>query len=261
MARQARQVSPTDLYHVMMRGNNRESILKKDWQKVYFTGLLDEVENLDIAAYCLMDNHVHVVVKGEIVDLSEAMKKTNIKYAMRFNREAGRIGHVFQDRYRSEVIFDDAHLLQVVRYVHNNPVKAGMSKDAEGYPWSSYREYVNSASSVISPSQMDLVMGLFGGKPDVFRRFHQEQDHGEYLDTKEDVEHNRIQAAQAVIECFCNARGIADEKEIYGAIAFLEELVTELMQKTRLSHRQIAQLLEISNSAVHRLSLEVRVKR
>ena len=87
-----------------MRGNNREKIFTRKDQKSYFIELLINFKKeppVEIAAYCVMDNHVHIVIAGEIDDLSEVMKRINIKYAMKFNKEADRIGHVFQDRYGS----------------------------------------------------------------------------------------------------------------------------------------------------------------
>ncbi len=261
MARQARKTSPTGYYHVMMRGNNREGILKKEWRKVYFSELLKMVENIDVAAYCIMDNHVHIVVKGEIVDISQAIKKVNIKYAMMLNREDARIGHVFQDRFRSEEIFDDAHLLQVIRYIHNNPVKAGMVKDPRAYHWSSFGEYVNDKVFVTSREQMDFVMDFFASKPEAFVQYHYKQDHMEYLDTSEEIEHNRSQDAQTIIDGFCNARGIMGVNEIYRNPGWLEELVSELLLETKLSHRHIAKMLEISASTVHKTSLETQARK
>jgi len=98
-------------------------------------------------------------------------------------------------------------------------------------------------------------MGYFPGGPQLFKQFHQREDHREFLDMRDDVEHNRIRAAQAVIEAFCNVRGITDSQEIHTRGAYLEDLVAELLQDTRLSHRHIAKLLMISNSAVHKVSL------
>ena len=258
MARQARQISPTGFYHVMMRGNNREMILARKWQKEWFTELLSEASNIDIAAYCLMDNHIHIVLLAEVAELAEAMKKINIRYAMRYNRSGDRIGHVFQDRYRSEVISDDSHLLQVIRYVHNNPVKAGLARDPAAYLWSSYREYVDASARIAKQATLDMVLDLFAKDIGSFEAFHQIDDPAEFLDIREDVEQNRNQAAQAVIESFCSAKGVENAKEIYRNAKYLEELVVELLQKTKLSHRRIAGLLEISSSYVHRASQEQR---
>jgi REP element-mobilizing transposase RayT len=90
MSRQARVQSPTDYYHVMMRENNRESIFGSDEQKKFFLESLKvqaEDQLIDVAAYCIMDNHVHIVVKGNISDLSNSIKRINIKYAMNFNQK------------------------------------------------------------------------------------------------------------------------------------------------------------------------------
>ncbi len=78
MARQARQISPTGFYHVMMRGNNREMILARKWQKEWFTELLSEGSNVDMAAYCLLDNHIHIVAMAEIAELAEAICRRQV---------------------------------------------------------------------------------------------------------------------------------------------------------------------------------------
>ena len=254
MARQARKISPTGFYHVMMRGNNREMILATKWQKEWFKELLSQVSNVEIAAYCLMGNHIHLVVQAEIAELSDAVKRMNIKFAMRYNRSGDRVGHVFQDRYRSEVILDESHLLQVIRYVHNNPVKAGLVSNPEEYLWSSYREYVDAFARTANKVAHEAVLGQFADI-DAFRAFHQIDDPEEFLDTQEDLEQRRTQAVQAIIESFCLAKGVSEAKEIYGNEERLTELMVELLQKTRLSHRRIALLLEVSSSLVHRASL------
>ena len=253
MARQARKVSPTGFYHVMMRGNNREMILEKKWQKERFLELLSQADTLEIAAYCLMDNHVHLVVRAELPELSEAVKKINIRYAMGYNRHGDRVGHVFQDRYRSEVILNDSHLLQAVRYVHNNPVKAGLAAGPEAYKWSSYPEYLDGSSHIVSPGVRETV-SLHFVRQGSFRAFHDVDDLVEFADTQEDLEHNQARSAQRVIDSFCLAKGVFDAKEILKSAQRLEELVVELLQHTTLSHRRIAGLLGISASFVHRVS-------
>lgn len=124
MARQSRIQSLTEYYHIIMRGNNRESIFSQQGQKQYFKELLKEkIEEqlIDIVGYCIMDNHVHIIVKAEIGHLSKAIKSINIKYAMKFNKESRRSGHVFQGRFKSETIENENYLIQVIRYIHNVP--------------------------------------------------------------------------------------------------------------------------------------------
>lgn len=154
MARQARMESETGIYHVMMRGNNREFIFREEVQKQRFMEYLsNEVQSggVRLAGWCLMDNHVHLIIQGELPEIVGSLKRINIRFAMGFNTQKKRIGHVFQDRYRSEPIKDDAHLLAVVRYVHNNPVKARMVKTAEVYSWSSYIAYTGHKGLLDTP--------------------------------------------------------------------------------------------------------------
>ncbi|HHY14369.1 MAG TPA: transposase, partial [Thermoanaerobacterales bacterium] len=151
MARQAREVSPTGYYHIMMRGNNKERIFEKEVQKktlIKFLKTIGLEEEISIVAYCLMDNHIHLIIKGELDDISMALKRVNIKYAMNFNVNNDRVGHVFQGRYKSEIIADDKYLLQVVRYIHNNPVNAKMVTNISSYKWSSYNEYIKGKYNV-----------------------------------------------------------------------------------------------------------------
>jgi len=131
--RQAREISSTGYYHIMMRGINRDYIYQSIQDKAYFVKLLGEDVLLELAAYCLMDNHVHLVLQAQHKDLSVSLRKLNVKYAMHYNYTQDRVGHVFQNRYRSEVVADDRYLAQVIRYVHNNPVKAALVADARQY--------------------------------------------------------------------------------------------------------------------------------
>jgi len=127
MTRTARQASSTGYYHIIMRGDNRNWIFQKRQYKLDFMEMIEEQENegrIEMAAWCIMDNHVHLVLKAELDQLSLAMKKINVKFAMRYNLNEKMVGHVFQDRFKSQVIETDQYLLQVIRYVHNNPVKA-----------------------------------------------------------------------------------------------------------------------------------------
>ena len=89
-----------------------------------------------------MDNHVHLLINADLDLMADALKRTNIKFAMRYNKKYDRVGHVFQGRYKSEVINTEQYLLGVIRYIHNNPVKAEIVAEAGDYKWSSYNAYM-----------------------------------------------------------------------------------------------------------------------
>ena len=113
---------------------------------------------VSILAWCLMDNHVHLLLQDDHGRLSEAMHRLLTGYACYFNARTSHVGHVFQQRFFSEPVESDEHLLATVRYIHLNPVKAGMARVDE-YAWSSYREYLGAAGMC----DTDLVLSMLGG--------------------------------------------------------------------------------------------------
>ena len=96
-------------------------------------------------AYCLMDNHVHLLLQEQEETLGEIMKRVGVSYAYWFNRKYERVGHLFQGRFRSETVEDDAYFLTVLRYIHQHPVQAKLVARCSDYPWSSYAAYANEA--------------------------------------------------------------------------------------------------------------------
>ena len=127
----------------MARGNARLPIFEDDNDRKRFLSLLEAASkrfNLAIHAYCLMDNHYHLVVETPDANLSAAMRHINGVYTQSFNRRHGRSGHVFQGRYKALVVEAEAYLAELSRYVVLNPVRAGIAETAEQYPWSSFRQ-------------------------------------------------------------------------------------------------------------------------
>ncbi len=258
MPRQARTQSQTEYYHVMMRGNNRENIFVADEQKRFFLESLKKQEEdqlIDIAVYCIMDNHAHIIIKANLSDLAKAIKSINIRFAMNFNGKRDRIGHVFQDRYKSEAIDNDRYLLQVTRYIHNNPVKAKMVKSPEDYYWSSYNEYIGE-NSTIKTQQKEFILGCFNNDMAQFIAFHKQKDNQEYMEVKEDILENRIEQAQEIISEYFLGKGLINDKQFNKNADYIEELVKRLLKESKLPHRQIANLLGVSNSIVHNVSLQ-----
>jgi len=150
MPRGPRLQFPGGVYHVICRGNNRECIFRDDADRQRYLKLLRGYRDrwsAVIHAYVLMPNHVHLLIETPTRPLSEFMRGLNTAYTMGFNRRYRRVGHVFQGRYKSYVVEKDAYLLELTRYIHLNPVRAGLVDRPERYPWSSYREFIGRAAT------------------------------------------------------------------------------------------------------------------
>jgi len=142
MARQSRQLSESGIHHVMLRGINRQAILLDDEDREWFLRCVVTVKPLSgcrVLAYCLMTNHVHLVIRTGEEEVGQVMKRIGVRYASWHNRKYGRVGHLFQDRFKSRPVDDDTYLLTLLRYVWNNPVTAGIVKHPHQYKWSSAR--------------------------------------------------------------------------------------------------------------------------
>ncbi len=128
-------------YHVMARGNARERIYWDDEDRQRFLDGLSRVcDRFDwiLWAYCLMDNHYHLLVETEQPTLSRGMREVNGTYSQSFNRRYGRVGHVLQGRYKAILVDKDAYLTELQRYIVLNPVRAGLCGGAGDWRWSSY---------------------------------------------------------------------------------------------------------------------------
>ncbi len=149
MARPLRLEFPGALYHVTSRGDRQESTYEDDSDRDRFLSLLDDVSsrfNWLCPAYCLMDNHYHLLIETPEANLSKGMRQLNGVYTQRFNRAHSRSGHVFQGRYKAILVEKDSYLLELARYVVLNPVRAGMVRAAKDWRWSSYRATTGQAS-------------------------------------------------------------------------------------------------------------------
>ena len=128
------------MYHVISRGNNRDHILKESSDKQYFIDQVKELKNplgLKIFGYVLMDNHYHFLLQTTNKPLHTIMHQLNNRYSKYFNKKYLRSGHVFEGRYKAILVLDERYLLELVRYLHQNPVRAKMCSRVDEYPWSS----------------------------------------------------------------------------------------------------------------------------
>ena len=165
MPRLARAKSRSGVYHIVVRGINRQDIFYDDEDRGVYLDRLARYKKecgFEIYAYCLMSNHVHLLLKEGKQDIAVAMKKIGASYVYWYNWKYERVGHLFQDRYKSEPVEDDLYFLTVARYIHNNPIKAQIENDLEKYKWSSYIEYSKDKKIV----DVDRLLGMFEDKAD-----------------------------------------------------------------------------------------------
>ena len=185
MPRKARKKSATDIYHVMLRAVNRQQIFYEEEDYQMFLEFLARYKSIcgyQLYAYCLMGNHVHLLIKTGEKPLEQIMKRINTAFVYWYNLKYTRNGHLFQDRYRSEAVETEAYFLTVLRYILRNPVKAGLSRSPEEYRYSSGREYILSEKGITDTT---FALGLL----DVYflqNYFHQDND-DECLDMNDSV--------------------------------------------------------------------------
>ncbi|MFP4240171.1 MAG: transposase [Rhodosalinus sp.] len=153
-------------YHVMNRGAAGRAVFRSDEQRQLFLDLLADLHDrfgVETHAYCLLDNHYHLLLRTPNANLSRAMRHLDGVYTQRHNRAEGRDGPLFRGRFRSIVVDADSYLLSVSRYIHRNPIEAGLTDDPAGYPWSSYPAYVGRARA---PAWLHrrAVMSALGGR-------------------------------------------------------------------------------------------------
>ena len=249
MPRTARVKSKTGIYHVLLRGINRQIIFEDEEDSVKFLQTLSEYKEksgYELYAYCLMGNHVHILFKEGKEDLSTVMRRIGASYVYWYNWKYERIGHLFQDRYKSEAVEDDKYLLSVLRYIHQNPLKAGLVKDIKEYRWSSYNEYMNKEKII----DINFILDLFDKDRQkamaLFHEFHKKEDNIQYLDINESRRINDSEAKEIIKEicdiahCTDIQRFHQDERDKY----------LRKIKEKGLSTRQIARLTGISRHII-----------
>lgn len=164
MSRPLRIEYPGAIYHLTSRGNAHSNIYVTDADRIDFLKLLAQTcqrFGWHSYAWCLMGNHYHLVIETSEANLSRGMRHINGVYTQTFNRTHQRVGHLFQGRYKAILVEKDSYLLEVIRYVLLNPVRANMTKTAGQYPWSSYRAMISKATT---PDwlERDWVLGHYG---------------------------------------------------------------------------------------------------
>ena len=248
MSRRPREESKTGCYHVMQRGAGKQILFEDDTDYQRYLDKLLECKNeigFSLPAYCLMNNHVHLLIKTtQLGDLSKAMSRIGTSYAAYYNIRYQHVGNVFQGRYLSSPINDEQYLLDCVRYIHNNPVKANFGKREE-YAWSSYNEYLSGGIVADTTEVMTFFSNI-----EQFEDFHKIDGKIEFDDC--DVAMSTCEDGLRIIrDYFNNAYESAMIVKMLGKES--RDSVIREMKKHGLSNHQIELITGISRDLVRRI--------
>jgi len=248
--RKARVKSKTGIYHLIWRGVNRQEIFheEEDWKM--FLDILKKYKSkfqLTVYAWCLMGNHVHLLMKEGDENISVTMKRIGISYVRYYNWKYRTTGHLFQDRFRSENVESPLYFRTVVRYIHQNPVKAKMVTRPDEWKWSSCHGYYGHETYPQGLLNSHFLLNLFS--PDFkvakeqFKEFNERQNGDQCLEEK--VIYRRSTDEEARL----NIKEILDKVEIPEVKGLPQEQRNEILRKVKridgLSMRQIARIFGI----------------
>lgn len=244
MPRQARKKSETGIYHIMLRGVNQQQIFEDSEDYGKFLRILKvckEISEFKIFAYCLMGNHIHLLIQEVKEPIEQVMKRITTRFVYWYNIKYRRSGHLFQDRFKSEPVEDDAYLFTVIRYIHQNPIKAGISENLD-YEYSSYNEFSDAPGIVDCDFIFDIVQ-----KED-FIAFNNQNS----LDKCLDIESKPIvkvtdEQARRIIEKYSKCKSVA---EFQALDVKTRDRCLASFRENGLSIRQISRLTGLSFGTV-----------
>ena len=252
MPRQARKMSKTEIYHIMLRGINKQVIFEddEDRQKLLETiKYYKTVSKYEIYGYCIMSNHVHLLIKEIKEPLSLAIKRICGSYVYWYNWKYERSGHLFQERFKSEVVESEEYLLTVIRYIHQNPIKAGISKTVLEYSWSSYNEYVGRVGMI----DVEFALGMFSCDKkkaiDLFKKYSTEQNEDKCLENEE-----KLRVSDNEAKAYFLQMGLVNISELQQLEKHeRNRIIKSLKCIDGVTIRQLSRLTGISKSVIDRI--------
>ncbi|ATW26523.1 transposase [Candidatus Formimonas warabiya] len=264
MPRQSRKLSESKNYHVMIRGNEKKELFRNNEDKARFIAILkekNEHNKYSIYAFCLMDNHVHLLINEGRDEISRIMKRINVSYVYYFNKKYNRTGHLFQDRFKSEIIETDSYLLAAARYIHRNPLKAGITQKISQYRWSSYPAYIHENDLMKNIVDTDMILGILS--PDrqtavqMFIEYTSQDTKDDFLEYQENDEKekdiiNEKNARIFINEYLRKKDLVLNDLKNKNNINHRDELICALKMRSNLSIRQLAEILNLDRNIIQR---------
>lgn len=246
MPRQARKKSQSGIYHIMLRGINGQVIFEDSQDKEKFLETLKTYKTISeykVFAYCLMSNHIHLLLKVEKEDLDLIVKRIAGSYVYWYNWKYKRRGHLFQDRFKSEPIEDDSYFLTVLRYIHQNPIKSGICRRIDEYRFCSYNEYITKPYIVDNEFCFEII------DREEFIRFNNENNADICLDIEENNFRLTDEEAKIIIQKISKCKNATEFQNL--SIDKRDKYLKVLREKG-LSIRQISRLTGISFNIVRK---------
>lgn len=230
----------------MLRGIDKREIFlsKSDYERfLYYVEKVKENNSVIVFAYCLMPNHVHILLRSETEEIGDIMRRISVGYAQYHNIKNGRTGHLFQNRFRSEPVNDDNYFLSALRYIHQNPVKAGLVKNVSGYKWSSYHEYIGN-----QPKLVDTSFALqFFSNISRFKEFINQPNEDKCLEYQHQIRYTDEELEKIISSSFDL------DKLKYMDIESRNKILKKLKEDTGVGNRQLARVLGIGRSIIDRI--------
>ncbi|HWQ77074.1 MAG TPA: transposase [Syntrophomonas sp.] len=254
MARKARERCESCIYHVVLRGINRQDIFydDDDFKRFLETIKKKKTESqFELYGYCLMSNHVHILIHEKNDNISRIMSRIGTSYAWWYNRKYDRTGHVFQGRYGSECIDNDTYLLAVIRYIHNNPVKAKIIQEAEDYRWSSIHAYYGGNEYPVGLTETEFILGIIDeNKTEAIKKFEEymkQENEDNCLDDQIRLRKTDSEV-KAEIEAIMNGEPI--EKLPALEKAKRQEILRKIKKSEGITQRQIARVTGLNQGII-----------
>jgi REP element-mobilizing transposase RayT len=250
----------------MIRGNERKEIFYDVEDRIRFLSTLTKMKedsNYQIFAYCLMNNHVHLLMREGKDNIQRSMKRICVSYVYYFNNKYQRIGHLFQDRFRSEAVEEEAYLLAAARYIHNNPVKAGIVAKAEEFEWSSHTEYINKNECKEGLIERGFLLSLLSDREEqsieLYKEYTNQSASDEFIEYEENPAKNKLDAGiksniTDEISKVLGKRGHSLESfKSCGDKKLRNDLIRDIKKTTGASVRELSRLLGISKDIIFRV--------
>lgn len=252
MPRYARRASESGIYHIVLRGINKQVIFEDDEDREKFLKTImhyKSISRYELYGYCLMDNHIHLLIKEAAEPISLVIKRISSSYVYWYNRKYERCGHLFQERFKSEVVESEAYFLTVLRYIHQNPIKAGLTKNIEEYQWSSINEYEKNQSQINTDFALKMIFEDKAKAVELLRQYMNEHTEDNCIDYEEK---NRV-SDQAVISNLVGY-GISSINELKKIeISKRNKIIRAVKVIDGVTIRQLSRITGISKSVIDRI--------